>query len=204
MSLSAKCSASNRTYPARRRTPAGRRWIHRDQARRLSYSRRSPPQRRASLHPNGYDFADRFPLAAAAVATLPVRSCVIDGEAIACDQSGLAVFELVRHQRRGVDVVLCAFDLLELDGKDMRHVLIEDPKLGLANLLRQPHKGIAFNEHYSGEGAIIFKHACALGCEGIVSKRLGSPYRSGRSPNWVKLKNPNAPAVMHEAEEDWR
>jgi hypothetical protein len=94
---------------------------------------------------------------------LPVRSCVIDGEAIACDQSGLAVFELVRHHRRGVDVVLCAFDLLELDGKDMRHVLIEDHKLVLANLLRQPHKGIAFNEHYSGEGAIIFKHACALG-----------------------------------------
>jgi bifunctional non-homologous end joining protein LigD len=153
---------------------------------------------------NGYDFVDRFPLAAAAVAALPVRSCVIDGEAIACDQSGLAVFELVRHQRRGVDVVLCAFDLLELDGKDMRHVLIEDRKLVLANLLRQPHKGIAFNEHYSGEGAIIFRHACALGCEGIVSKRLGSPYRSGRSPNWVKVKNPNAPAVMREAEEDWR
>ena len=65
-------------------------------------------------------FADRFPLAAAAVAALPVRSCVIDGEAIACDQSGLAVFELVRHQRSGVDVVLCAFDLLELDGKDMQ------------------------------------------------------------------------------------
>jgi uncharacterized protein YqkB len=76
---------------------------------------------------------------------LPVRSCVIDGEAIACDQSGLAVFELVLHQRRGVDLVLCAFDLLELDGKDMRHVLIEDRKLVLANLLRQPHKGIAFN-----------------------------------------------------------
>jgi hypothetical protein len=54
-----------------------------------------------------------------------------------------------------------------------------------------------------GDGEIIFKHACKLGCEGIVSKRLGSLYRSGRSPHWVKVKNPKAPAVKREAEEDW-
>ena len=60
------------------------------------------------------------------------------------------------------------------------------------------------NEHYEGDGEIIFKHACKLGCEGIVSKPLGSPYRSGRSPHWVKVKNPKAPAVKREAEEDWR
>ena len=52
-------------------------------------------------------------------------------------------------------------------------------------------------------GDILFAHACKLGCEGIVSKRLGSPYRSGRSPHWVKVKNPKAPAVRREAEEDW-
>jgi ATP-dependent DNA ligase len=50
----------------------------------------------------------------------------------------------------------------------------------------------------------IFKRAHALGCEGIVSKRLGSPYRSGRSANWVKVKNPTAPAVTREADEDRR
>jgi hypothetical protein len=63
--------------------------------------------------------------------------------------------------------------------------------------------GIVLNEHYEGDGEIIFKHACELGCEGIVSKRLGSPYRSGRSPLWLKVKNPNAPAVTREAEENW-
>jgi len=63
--------------------------------------------------------------------------------------------------------------------------------------------GIAFNEHYSGDGAIIYKHACALGCEGIVSKRLGSTYRPGRAVCWLKVKNPAAPAVTREAEEDW-
>jgi len=59
-------------------------------------------------------------------------------------------------------------------------------------------------EFFEGNGDILFEHACKLGCEGIVSKRLGSPYRSGRSPHWVKVKNPKAPAVKREAEEDWR
>ena len=59
------------------------------------------------------------------------------------------------------------------------------------------------NEHYDGDGEIVFKHACKLGCEGIVSKRLGSPYKSGRSADWIKVKNPAAPAVKHEADEDW-
>jgi ATP-dependent DNA ligase len=52
-------------------------------------------------------------------------------------------------------------------------------------------------------GKDLFEHACKLGCEGIVSKRLGSPYRSGRSPHWLKIKNPRAPAARREAEEDW-
>ena len=56
---------------------------------------------------------------------------------------------------------------------------------------------------YSGDGAIIYQHACALGCEGILSKRLGSPYRAGRADCWLKVKNPAAPAVKREAEEDW-
>jgi bifunctional non-homologous end joining protein LigD len=73
----------------------------------------------------------------------------------------------------------------------------------LAKLVRRPQPGIVLNEHYEGYGEIIFRHACKLGCEGIVSKRLGSLYRSGRSPHRVKVKNPNAPAVKREAEEDW-
>ncbi len=69
--------------------------------------------------------------------------------------------------------------------------------------MRVPHPGIVLNEVFKGDGGVLFEHACKLGCEGIVSKRLGSPYRSGRSAHWVKVKNPNAPAVMREAEEDW-
>jgi hypothetical protein len=69
--------------------------------------------------------------------------------------------------------------------------------------LRRAHPGIVFNRHFDVEGAVVFKQACALGCEGIVSKRLGSPYRSGRADCWVKVKNSAAPAVKREAEEDW-
>ena len=59
------------------------------------------------------------------------------------------------------------------------------------------------NEHLETlEGVVVFQHACQLGCEGIVSKRLGSRYRSGRSPDWLKFKNPAAPAVRREAEEE--
>ena len=151
----------------------------------------------------GYDFADRFPLVVAAVAKLPVRSCLIDGEAIVCDANGLAVFDLLRRRWHGDDVILCAFDLLELDGQDMRRAPLEERKAALAKLLHRTSGGIVYNEHYEAEGAIIYKHACALGCEGIVSKRLGSPYRGGRADCWIKVKNPAAPAVTREAEEEW-
>jgi hypothetical protein len=94
-------------------------------------------------------------------------------------------------------------DLLELDGVDLRREPIEVRKRTLKGLLRRAHPGIAFNRHFEVEGAVVFRQACALGCEGIVSKRLGSPYRSGRADCWVKVKNPAAPAVKQEAEEDW-
>jgi ATP-dependent DNA ligase len=80
---------------------------------------------------------------------LPARSFLIDGEAIVTNDNGLAVFDLIRHKRHGDSAVLVAFDLIELDGEDLRR-------------------------SSKGDGEIVFKNACKLGCEGIVSKRLGS------------------------------
>jgi bifunctional non-homologous end joining protein LigD len=131
------------------------------------------------------------------------RSCFIDGEVIVVNERGLSVFDLIRSGRRDRDAVLCAFDLIELDGRDLRGAPIEERKHVLANLLFREGDGISFNDLYDGDGAMIFKQACALGCEGIVSKRLGSPYRSGPFNDWLKIKNPAAPAVQREAEEDW-
>jgi ATP-dependent DNA ligase len=151
----------------------------------------------------GFDLADRFFLAATAISTLPARSCVIDGEAIACDQRGLSVFEMIRWRQHDNAVTLCAFDLLELDGEDLRREPIEVRKATLKGLLRRAQAGIAFNRHFELDGMVVYEQACALGCEGIVSKRLGSPYRPRRSDSWVKIKNPAAPAVTRETDEDW-
>ena len=81
-------------------------------------------------------------------------------------------------------------------------IIAFSPRL-TTKLLKGSHLSLVLNEHFEEAGESVFSAACQLGCEGIVSKRLGSPDRSGRSPNWVKVKYPKAPAVRREAEEDW-
>ena len=77
-------------------------------------------------------------------------------------------------------------------------------KATLASILRKSRPGVRLNEHLEHpDGLTVFQHACKMGLEGIVSKRLGSVYRSGRTSDWLKSKNPEAPAVKREAEEDW-
>ena len=180
------------------RPPIGGDWLHEIKHDGFRLMARRDAAGVRLLTRNGHDFAGRFPLAAAAVAALPARSCLVDGEAIVTDQNGLAVFDLIRGP-----AVLCAYDLLELDGEDLGREPIETRKSTLKSLLRGKHAGIAFNAHFVADGAIVYQQACALGCEGIVSKRLGSPYRSGRADCWLKVKNPAAPAVTREAEEEW-
>jgi hypothetical protein len=88
-------------------------------------------------------------------------------------------------------------------GEDLRREPFETRKATLSSLLRGCLPGLRINEHLPYPGDVVFRHACKMGLEGIVSKRLGSPYRSGRSKDWLKMKNPDAPAVRREAEEDW-
>jgi bifunctional non-homologous end joining protein LigD len=183
--------------------PAGPGWIHEIKHDGLRILAQRDGKRVRLLTRNGNDFSDRFPLILEAVRALPVRSCIIDGEAIVINDKGLAVFDLIREHRGHAAAELRAFDFIELDGQDHRRARIEERKRALAGVLGRFQPGIVLNEFFEGDGAIIFKHACSLGCEGIVSKRLGSPYTSGRSPHWLKVKNPEAPAVRRAAEEDW-
>src|SRR5262245_33914800 len=153
---------------------------------------------------NGHDWSGRFPLIAEAANALKARSFLLDGEAVACDQDGLPSFDRLRYRRGDGTVFLFAFDLLELNGDDLRREPLEGAKATLASVLAKARSGLRLNEHMEHQdGDLVFRHACKLGLEGIVSKRLGSRYRSGRSPDWLKMKNPNAPAVKREAEEDW-
>jgi bifunctional non-homologous end joining protein LigD len=176
----------HRTVPAvtAKQPPAGPQWIHEIKHDGFRIMARRDAAGVRLISRNGSDFTARFPLAAAAVASLPARSFLIAGEAIVTDAKGLAVFDLIRRQRHSSDAVLISFDLIELEGEDLRGSPIEYRKGKLAKLVRGPHPGIVLNEFFEGDGDILFEHACKLGCEGIVSKRLGSRYRSGRSPHW--------------------
>jgi bifunctional non-homologous end joining protein LigD len=149
------------------------------------------------------DLTYRFPLIVETLVRLRSRSCIIDGEAVTCDDNGLASFERIRYRQHDGDVFLYAFDLIELNGDDLRRDPLQVRKATLASIVAKARPGIRFNEHLEGDGPTVFAHACKMGLEGIVSKRKDSPYRSGRSPDWLKMKNPAAPAVKREAEEDW-
>ena len=179
--------------------PAGAAWIYEIKQDGFRVMARRESQRVRLISRKGRDLTYRLPAMAAAVATLPIASCLIDGEAIVCDDNGLSVFDLIRNYRHGSAATLRAFDLLELNGQDMRNRPLEERKAALEMLLRRSHPGIAYDRHFDIEGSIAFHHACKLGCEGIVSKRLGSPYRTSRSADWIKVKNPAAPAVKREA-----
>ena len=151
----------------------------------------------------GNDLTERFSLIVETLANLRTRSCIIDGEAVACDDNGLAMFEpdslsALRWQDLSVR--------LRLDRAGWRRSAARAPRctqVTLRSLLVKVGPRLRWNEHIEGDGETIFRHACKLGLEGIVSKRLGSPYSSGRSRDWLKFKNPLHAAVKREAEEEW-
>jgi bifunctional non-homologous end joining protein LigD len=183
--------------------PSGSQWLHEikhDGFRIIA--RKTGAQVRLYSRP-GNDLTHRFPLIVETLARLRSRSCIIDGEAVACDHNGVASFDLIRYQRADESIFLYAFDLIEQNGDDLRHDPLEVRKAALASIVAKARPGIRFNEHMEGDGPTVFAHACELGLEGIVSRRKDSAYRSDRSPDWLKMKNPDAPAVKREAEEDW-
>jgi bifunctional non-homologous end joining protein LigD len=109
---------------------------------------------------NGHNWANRFPLIVQAVGALRLRSCLIDGEAVCYDEDGLPVFHKLRQRRDDRHVFLYAFDLIELNGKDLRRQPIEERKSVLAKLLRGAKLGLQLNEHLAEPGDVVFRHAC--------------------------------------------
>jgi bifunctional non-homologous end joining protein LigD len=152
----------------------------------------------------GFDWADRFPAIVEAAVRIRSSSFLIDGEAVIVRDDGLSDFNALRSQRRNHEAMLFAFDLIEHEGGDLRDVPLIDRKRRLAKLLGKAKHAIRFNEHLAhDDGVIVFNHACRMGLEGIVSKRIDAPYRSGPSRTWLKSKNPLSEAVRREREEDW-
>jgi bifunctional non-homologous end joining protein LigD len=144
----------------------------------------------------GLDWTKKFPAIAAAIAGLPAASAILDGEAVVEDQNGVADFaalqDALKTQAQG-KIAFYIFDLLYLDGYDLRAATLVERKGLLRQLLQtQPTGGVLrYSEHFSIDGDKLLRHICALNAEGIVSKRTDSPYRSGRGRDWLKVKCAN-------------
>jgi bifunctional non-homologous end joining protein LigD len=179
-------------HPTLRETaPSGARWIHeikldgyRTQAH-LQQGRPTIYTRRA------YDWTLRFRTIADALATLPANDLILDCETVVADSRGVPDFGLLDADLaagRKDRLLYYAFDLLYLDGVDLRGVRLAERKRVLAKLLAGSSERILYTEHLEGDGPEIHERACAMGLEGIISKQQDAPYRSGRTESWIKVK----------------
>ncbi len=189
--------------------PSGAGWIHEIKHDGYRLQARRNPDGVHLITRNGFDWTERYPSIVAAVQALRC-DCIIDGEVVVVDDNGLATFDRLRYGPRiNPEALFYAFDLLELEGENLRSAPVEERKAALKRLLGLKRRSkapsaIQYVDHLEFDDAeLIFTQACALGCEGIVSKRLGSKYVSGRSRDWIKVKNREAPAARRLDEEDW-
>jgi bifunctional non-homologous end joining protein LigD len=138
---------------------------------------------------NGYDWTTKFSKIAADAWRINARTAVIDGEVIAPGTDGVSDFAVLqkalRSSRPSQALVMYAFDLLYLNGTDLRKLPLVDRKATLSNLIAETP--ILMSESFEEIGSRLYQHACELGLEGIVSKRKHSRYHSDRTNDWVKV-----------------
>jgi bifunctional non-homologous end joining protein LigD len=139
------------------------------------------------LSRNRLSFNARFPDVAAALAELPASRLVVDGELVAFDgdQTSFALLQSAPHPR---GLTYCVFDLLYLDGQDTTGLMLTERQALLASALELGHRPLSLVKPLAGDPAELLSRACSSGWEGLVAKRVRSPYRGGRSPDWQKLK----------------
>ncbi|HEX3341891.1 MAG TPA: DNA ligase [Pseudolabrys sp.] len=147
---------------------------------------------------SGADWTKRYPRIVEEAARLR-EPLIIDAEVVHLSADGVADFDALHGRTADKEAVACAFDLL-LSGDDIRRHPLIARKRALQWVLRKSREGIQYVEHTESDGAEMFEAVCKLGLEGIVSKRLDAPYRSGRARSWIKVKNPRAPAATRAAD----
>ncbi|MET0429993.1 MAG: DNA ligase D, partial [Microvirga sp.] len=173
--------------------PSGPAWVHEIKLDGYRMQARIDGGRVQLLTRKGLDWSDRFAPVVKALAGWALPSALIDGEIVVEDESGVSSFSALQQELKGgtgARFVYYAFDLLYLDGKDLRPAALSDRKKALRFLFDDLPAGgtIRFSDHIDEDGATLVKHACRMGLEGIVSKRADRSYRSGRSNDWVKSK----------------
>jgi bifunctional non-homologous end joining protein LigD len=141
------------------------------------------------LTKNGHDLSGRFPWIAESALKNRQKQFVIDGEAVVLGVDGISDFNALHSRKHDEEVQLYAFDVLALDGDDLRGLPLSMRKTNLTRLLARRTDGIFTAQFEQGEiGPDLFRAACNMGLEGMVSKRVDRPYRPGKSNNWIKVK----------------
>lgn len=142
----------------------------------------------------GLDWTEKFdgPVTVA-LAGLKCRDAIIDGEIVVLADSGVSSFPLLQADlsaRRADRFIYYAFDLMRLDGEDLRRDPLVERKQALAELLgeQSENSALRFSDHFHEPGKVMLQHVCRMGLEGVVSKRADAPYRSGRGLSWIKSK----------------
>jgi bifunctional non-homologous end joining protein LigD len=179
------------------RPPDGEEWLHElkfDGYRMLCYLQRGQVK---FWSRNGKDWTEKFLNLIEAMKAIPAVTAILDGEVVVVDKAGRSSFQRLQQSmggggNRAPTFVFEAFDLIHLDGYDLRRCSLRDRKAVLEALLAQKRKGkndaIRYSDHFEGNGAQFFKEACAHGIEGVVSKLADAPYESIRSKSWLKSK----------------
>jgi bifunctional non-homologous end joining protein LigD len=176
--------------------PSGPDWVHEIKADgyRLRVERDGDLVRLITR--GGYNWSDRYPWIVEAARKIRQKRFVLDGEAVVLGVDGVSDFNALHSRRHDHEVQLCAFDILVDGDDDLRALPLSMRKANLERLLARRPEGIFINSFERGEiGPDLFKAACRMGLEGLVSKRRDRPYRGGRSKDWVKVKNRAHPAM---------
>src|SRR5262245_6611829 len=171
--------------------PEGKHWIH--EIKHDGYRSQVVIERGKArvFSRNGYDWSDRYPAIVRAAANLRCKSAIMDGEAIAQNGNGASDFEALQSamRRQPLSIILYAFDLLHLDGKDFRQETLLERRAHLQALVGDDDESrIQFSDEFDVDGNTLVKACAERGLEGIVSKHALAPYRSGRSKTWLKTK----------------
>jgi ATP-dependent DNA ligase len=178
------------------KVPFGRDWYHeiKYDGYRLRVERNGDRVRLITR--GGYDWTKRYPWIAEAALKNRHRQFVIDGEAVILGVDGYSDFNAMYSGKHNEEVQLCAFDVLAMDGDDLRDLPLSMRKANLQRLLARRPDGIFLSDFEQGEiGPDLFRAACRMGLEGMVSKHRDRPYRGGRQKHWIKVKNRQHPAM---------